>query len=268
MQNNWVSAISEDEATGETAEIFSDIRATLGNGVVNIIWRHIANIEGALLWVWQALKPLYVSDILKNEAGFVCEKIRLPELSAFPSAVLNAVNVLDQDRSVIQKILDSYNKGNAFNLLALSALTVLPANHKKKVVARQNFSEDISIPDLVKLDSMDEQTRRLVLLLSELGAPDGNNVIPSLYRHLVYWPGFLSLSWSTLVPLALDGRLQSITDLTYQLAGERATNIADVVVWGPEPPRAEEAMKAIDKFRISTISRMLPIGLILRKAAG
>jgi hypothetical protein len=66
----------------------------------------------------------------------------------------------------------------------------------------------------------------------------------------------------------LDGRLQAITDLTYQLAAERATNIADVVVWGPEPPRAEEAMKAIDKFRISTISRMLPIGLILRKAAG
>ena len=128
MQNNWVSAISEDEATGETAEIFSDIRATLGNGVVNLIWRHIATIEGALPWVWQALKPLYVSDVLKNEAGFVCENIRLPEVSAFPSAVLNAVNVLDQDRLVIQKILDSYNKGNAFNLLALSALTVLPAN--------------------------------------------------------------------------------------------------------------------------------------------
>ena len=52
MKNNWVSAISEDEATGETAEIFTDIRATLGNGVVNLIWRHIATIEGALPWFW------------------------------------------------------------------------------------------------------------------------------------------------------------------------------------------------------------------------
>ena len=95
------------------------------------------------------------------------------------------MNVLDQKRSLIQKIRDSYNKGNAFNILALSALTVLLVNNKKKVVARQNFSEAISIPELVKLDSMDEQTRRLVLLLSELGAPDDNNVIPSLYRHLV-----------------------------------------------------------------------------------
>ena len=268
MKNNWVSAISEDEATGETAEIFSDIRITLGNGVVNLIWRHIATIEGALPWVWKAVKPLYISDVLKNEAGFVCENIKLPEVLALPGAVLSAVNVLEQDRPVIQKILDSYNKGNAFNLLALSALTVLPEDHKKKVEAGQTFSEDINIPNLINLDSMDEQTRTLVLLLSELGGAKDNNVIPSLYRHLAYWPGFLSLSWNTLIPLELDGQLQSMTDLTYKLAAERAANIADAVVWGPEPLRAEEAMKAIDNFRVSTISRMLPIGLILRRIAG
>ena len=268
MKNNWISAISEDEATGETAEIFRDIKTTLGNGVVNLIWRHIATIEGALPWVWHAVKPLYILDVLKNEAGFLCENIKLPEVSALPSAVLSAVNVLDRDRLVIQKILDSYNKGNAFNLLALSALTVLPEDNKKKVEAGQKFSEDINIPNLMNLDSMDEQTRTLVLLLSELGGAKDNNVIPSLYRHLAYWPGFLSLSWNTLIPLELDGQLQSMTDLTYKLAAERAANIADAVVWGPEPLRAEEAMKAIDNFRVSTISRMLPIGLVLRTITG
>jgi hypothetical protein len=268
MKNNWISAISEDEATGETAEIFRDIKTTLGNGVVNLIWRHIATIEGALPWVWQAVKPLYILDVLKNEAGFLCENIKLPEVSALPSAVLSAVNVLDRDRLVIQKILDSYNKGNAFNLLALSALTVLPEDNKKKVEAGQKFLEDINIPNLMNLDGMDEQTRTLVLLLSKLGAQKDNNVVPSLYRHLAYWPGFLSLSWNTLIPLELDGQLQYMTDQTYQLAAERAANIADAVVWGPEPLRAEEAMKAIDNFRVSTISRMLPIGLVLRTITG
>jgi hypothetical protein len=52
------------------------------------------------------------------------------------------------------------------------------------------------------------------------------------------------------------------------LAEERAANIADAVVWGPELLRAEEAMKAIDNFRVSTISRMLPIGLVLRTITG
>jgi hypothetical protein len=59
-----------------------------------------------------------------------------------------------------------------------------------------------------------------------------------------------------------------MTDQTYQLAEERAANIADAVVWGPELLRAEEAMKAIDNFRVSTISRMLPIGLVLRRITG
>ena len=108
------------------------------------------------------MKPLYISDVLKNEAGFVCEKIKLPEVFALPGAVLSAVNVLEQDRPIIQKILDSYNKGNAFNLLALSALTVLPEDQKKRVEAGQIISEDMNIPNLINLDSMDEQTRILV----------------------------------------------------------------------------------------------------------
>ena len=87
------------------------------------------------------MKPLYISDVLKNEAGFVCENIKLPEVLALPGAVLSAVNVLEQDRPIIQKILDSYNKGNAFNLLALSALTVLPEDQKKRVEAGQYFQK-------------------------------------------------------------------------------------------------------------------------------
>ena len=71
MQNKPISAISENDATGEIAEIYNDIRTALGNGVVNLIWRHLATIDGALPWVWQAVKPLYVSDVLKTEASLL-----------------------------------------------------------------------------------------------------------------------------------------------------------------------------------------------------
>ena len=46
MQNKPISAISENDATGEIAEIYNDIRTALGNGVVNLIWRHLATIDG------------------------------------------------------------------------------------------------------------------------------------------------------------------------------------------------------------------------------
>ena len=41
-------AIAEAAATGETAELFADIRATVGVRVVNLVWRHLATIDGAL----------------------------------------------------------------------------------------------------------------------------------------------------------------------------------------------------------------------------
>lgn len=268
MSNILISAISENEATGEVAEIYDDIKSTLGNGVVNLIWRHLATIEGALPWVWNALKPLYVDDVLKNEAALVCDSIKIPSIGILPSAALQAVNISDLDKLTICDILDSYNKGNAFNLLALSALTALPLDKKETASSSVTFAEDINIPDIVPLDNIVGVTKDLVLALSKLGAPDGSKIIPSLYRHLAYWPGFLSLSWSIIAPLHADGRLGSMVDLTYKIAEKRAANIADVVVWGGEPDTAAQAMKAIHEFRLTAISRMLPIGLILRIAAG
>ncbi len=49
-----VPAVIETEATGETARIFADIRETLGSPVVNLIWRHLATVEGGLEWAWTA----------------------------------------------------------------------------------------------------------------------------------------------------------------------------------------------------------------------
>jgi len=48
-----VPAITEAGATGEIAAIFADIRHVLGVEVVNLIWRHLATLPGALPWAWE-----------------------------------------------------------------------------------------------------------------------------------------------------------------------------------------------------------------------
>ena len=50
---NPVPAVTEAAAIGDIAEIFADIRRVLGVGVVNLIWRHLATIPGALPWAWE-----------------------------------------------------------------------------------------------------------------------------------------------------------------------------------------------------------------------
>ncbi|MGB1006333.1 MAG: hypothetical protein ACPGVX_04115, partial [Thalassobaculaceae bacterium] len=61
MAADPIAAIPEAEATGDTAALFADIRATLGLPVVNLVWRHLATIPGGLPWTWDQVKPFYVS---------------------------------------------------------------------------------------------------------------------------------------------------------------------------------------------------------------
>ena len=58
-----------EAATGETAEIFADIRRVLGVEVVNLIWRHLATIPGALPCVWGMLRPLYLESKRRAQLG-------------------------------------------------------------------------------------------------------------------------------------------------------------------------------------------------------
>jgi hypothetical protein len=53
-----VPSVTESDASGRTRQIFAEIRETLNVDVVNLVWRHLATMPGALEWVWESLKPL------------------------------------------------------------------------------------------------------------------------------------------------------------------------------------------------------------------
>src|ERR1700722_1131171 len=80
-----VPAITEAAATGETGAIFADIRQVLGVDVVNLIWRHLATMEGALPWAWWALRPLYVDGSVIHEATALHKALALPPMPSIPA---------------------------------------------------------------------------------------------------------------------------------------------------------------------------------------
>ncbi|MCF8533828.1 MAG: hypothetical protein K9G48_12550, partial [Reyranella sp.] len=81
--NGPFPAIAEASATGETADLFADIRATVGVRVVNLVWRHLATIDGALPWAWAAVKPLYLQGMPDQAAAsFWEEAIVVPVLKS------------------------------------------------------------------------------------------------------------------------------------------------------------------------------------------
>jgi hypothetical protein len=75
-----VPAITEAAATGETAAIFAGIRQVLGVDVANLIWRHLATMDGALPWAWQALRPLYADGSVIGQATALRRDLALPPM--------------------------------------------------------------------------------------------------------------------------------------------------------------------------------------------
>jgi len=82
QRNESVPSILESEATGKVAEIYADIRQVLGTSIVNLIWRNLATIPGALEWTWITARPLYLGPA-PGYADAVRRAIDLPAVPSF-----------------------------------------------------------------------------------------------------------------------------------------------------------------------------------------
>ncbi len=116
-----VASALEADAKGEIAEIYADIRKVLGTSVVNLIWRNLATMPGALEWTWSTVRPLYLGAApLHAEA--VRRTIALPDWPSFSADTLLAAGIDQSDQGIIRNVLESYQYTNALALVVLSAL--------------------------------------------------------------------------------------------------------------------------------------------------
>lgn len=105
-QSDPVPAVIEREVRGSTAEIFADIRRTLSVDVVNLIWRHLATMPGALERAWASLKPLYSGSAVIL-AAHVRKDLMLPHVPPLSHDTLVAAGIDGAALSSIRAILDS-----------------------------------------------------------------------------------------------------------------------------------------------------------------
>ena len=223
-----VPAIAEPDATGAIAEIYADIRAVTGVGVVNLVWRRLATTPGALEFAWTALRPAYASGQTAAAGRSFRRRLNPPALPLLPKAALAAAGVDRLGLVNVRAILDSYDRTNAMNLIGLSALLLALDGESSGVPSTPAGVSEAPlppIPPLPSLDVLDPSIRDLVDMLNDIGEEDGR-VIASMYRHLAYWPGYLSLIWSLLAPLQADGRLAASIESARKLGRAEAAGLA------------------------------------------
>lgn len=268
MLEDTLPAISENKASGEIAELYDDIRATLNVSAINYVWRHIATIDGGLRWAWEAARPMFVSGRVEREGEHLQAQLSYPKLSHLSDSVLSLVGVDREGRDAIVAILDTYNRGNLLNMLALSALVVEPAKPPSGNSTQADLPFTAApLPPIPEMIDLSDEVRDQVLALNGLGAKPGpNRVVASIYKHIALWPGYLSLSWVQLAPMHADGSLlRSVEDTRVKARRYAAYLAADL---GPRPPGpvADRVRSTVVEFTDTAIVRMIPIGQMLRQS--
>lgn len=266
-----VPAIPESAAEGEIAEIYADIRATFGVSVVNLVWRHLATIPGALPWCWIAVRPAYRDGSVAFEAAALRRALPLPAPPMPPLVVLDAIGIGPGDREAIRRVLDSYDQTNAMALVALSALSLrlegrVPAAASAGRTAIPRIEGPL--PRLLARAEMTPDAAALVARLDALGRRPDERIVASMYRHLAHWPAYLALSLVQLAPLAADGRLAAAIEAASSLARDAARRVAGGLTPPDAPlgPAARAAARAaIEEFTRHPIARMVPVAALLRR---
>ncbi len=261
-----VSAISEAEATGETARIFADIRETMQLPLITSIWRTIVDIEGGLRAAWDATKPLYVTGQPEAALQKILDRTSLPIPDPIVPGQLACANVIEEDLPKIRSIVDAYNRSNGMNLLALTGLVVPPSGTPPNEPLPQPLGVWPRLPKLLEKPEIDEATWTLVQHVNSGGlAAPGSRAVATLWRHLAQWPGLLSVIHAAFAPLHRDGTIQRSIQAVHSVSQAEGARIAYLRPEHVEMP--DPAREIITHYATSpeAVANMVTRGHILAK---
>ena len=201
-----VSAISEAEATGRTAEIFAEIREVMQLPLVTSIWRTLDAIDGGLDAAWAATKPIYESGQPDALLARLRQAIDLPTPEPLSWIAWESLNLDKQARASITAILKAYNRSNTLNLIALTALVRRESSLRLEPVERPSLQWP-ELPPLLSKAEIDPVDWSLLEKTIPLGVNLPTTVLPTLWRHLIHWPAFIELMLDQYGPLHQNGAL-------------------------------------------------------------
>lgn len=267
-----LAELREVDAPAPIRAIYAELRRLSAVPMVALIFRHLATHPGVIEDVWQALRPLIESGHLQETAWRVAREMaprhQLPRVEPHARA---AIGLEGDALEALSATLAAYNRANPVNLLSmLTILARLRSRAPSEPPAAREWSPPPAIlhplPPMVPPDAMRPEIRRLI---NDLGFGDRSTldpVVPSLYRHLTEWPGYLAILHVVLVPRFRDGTLaHAVATLQGAMASE-AERLAIHLPPLPALARVPDAISCIDRFAASVIPQMIVVGIALSDA--
>lgn len=258
-----VPSVSEAEATGEIADLYAEIRQTLGMTFANLIWRNLAPIPGALRWTWETMKPRYANGAVYLAADALREAQDLPSIPQLSAAALRSVGIGADDQNFVSTTLSGYDTGNPLRA-RLYGLTP-PACPWSQQSPRQPTPAACALLMNFEIPPHVAEMVRTVNLIGARG--QARDLQVSLPRNLAHWPGMLVLYYVALQPPHDTGSFLAAIDRV--IADGRRRGFAVSGALGPTGLPDAETATAIEaspeNLMPNAMARMIPVvSLLLR----
>jgi len=254
-----VTAVDEATATGDTAKVFADIRASMGIPLITSIWRGLAGMNGSLSIVWNAAKPIYLSGNVDKALARIIEHTGLPTPQPLAPTELTRSGISDSQLGAIRTIIDAYNRSNGMNMVALAAL-VSPEPGERENACPRTTPTWHAFPALMPREAIDDDTWDLIRHVNAFGAPGIDAHVATLWRHLAHWPNLLSLIHSAFAPKQADGSIAAAATRMVELTREEGARLA---AWRNDKIELSDAVrKTITDYvtEPTLVARMVTIG--------
>jgi len=263
--------ISADNAKGEIKHIYQSIETALSVRLVNLVYRHLATVPGALEWAWYTVGEPFQAGIFAERSKVLIPSARGQQRH---SISMEAAGLTAEDANNVIRTLDAYSRANPINAVSLRVIALALESGRAASAAPIEAPSRVDLPTLLPmspLDSLDPIATALMHRLARLTTGRESKIVPSLFRHFAPWPVLLAQLADWMEDLNDGGVIDDQAARVFDMADDIAQDIfgslpppgGDAIL--PDPATRQTLVATIEMFP-PTISRMIVIVGLLRSA--
>ena len=244
--------------------------------LVNLVYRHLATVPGALEWAWGTVGPSFEDGVFAKRSRAL---VVVGDISTTKSVSFDQAGLSEDEGIGVIETLGAYNRVNPMNALSLRVMAIAlesgrPALWRPPVATNVGASKTRQSSVLLPMSSLDglpSATTDVLFRLAGLTTGQDRGLVPSLFRHFAAWPALLAAFADWLEPLAEEGVIERQVTGILALADEISLEIfenLDRPEQGavlPEATTREALLQTIEIFP-PAICRMIVIGSLLSVA--
>jgi hypothetical protein len=198
--------LPEDQATGQIAEIYGEIRTYGAVPYVSSLQRQLATVPGCLEWLWGAVRPAFIDGRLPKAAWGAVQGLDLPVLKPVQRPKLRAMGVDGDGETVLHGIYETFLRASPVNMVTASLMGHLlaadAASEGSVPAGAPSWQPPVPPPPLPGFPTDAELGVEGTALLNLFTVDmDGSTFVPGLYRLLAHWPGYLAHVAVEILPL-------------------------------------------------------------------